>query len=156
MPFEKSVGAVLFRREKRKIYYLLIKHPENDGYYGHWDFPKGHIKKGEKWGDALRREIKEETGITKLHIISNFYTWYSYFYRAKYREKEERKKMNKGLNVFKLVTIYLAETNEKKVELSFEHVDYRWLKYEDAHKLLTYKQTKKILEKANRFLASCN
>jgi len=156
MPFEKSVGAVVFRREKKKILYLLIRHPENDGYSGHWDFSKGHIEKGETKEEALRREIKEETGIEKMKIIPGFSEWYQYFYRAKNEERERRKSQKKGINIFKIVTIFLAETTEKRVKLSFEHVDYEWLEYEKARDLITYKRARKVFEKANKFLADKN
>jgi len=153
MPFEKSVGAVVFRREKGKIKYLLLQHPRSGIYRGHWDFPKGHIEKGESWEDTLRREVKEETGITKLQIIPGFSAWIKYFYRAKEREKKEREEAGKGMNIFKIVTYYLAETKSKKVKLSFEHINYEWLGYREALERITYKGAKKVLEKANRYLA---
>ncbi|HBB36965.1 MAG: hypothetical protein UX02_C0002G0175 [Candidatus Moranbacteria bacterium GW2011_GWC1_45_18] len=152
MPFEKSVGAVVFRREKNKILYLLIQHPKSDGFQGHWDFPKGHIEKGETWEDALRREVKEETGITKFEIIPGFYTWYKYFYRAKGNEKKERKASNRGINIFKIVTAYLAKTEEKEVRLSFEHVNFSWLEYKESLKRITYKNSRNAFKEANRFL----
>lgn len=169
MAFEKSVGAVVFRRprtispskkggskvrgeEKGKIKYLLIKHPESGGYQGHWDFPKGHIEKGESWQETLQREVKEETGITKLEIVPDFYTWIKYFYRAKGKERQKRKKQNRGTNIFKIVTYYLAESKQKKVKLSFEHENYAWLEYRDALRRITFENGKKVLRKAHQFL----
>lgn len=49
---EKSAGAVIFRRKNNKIYYLLLRHR-----LGHWSFPRGHIKKGEK----LKKNCKERS-----------------------------------------------------------------------------------------------
>ena len=43
MPREKSAGAVIFRREDSKIYYLLLHYTAR-----HWDLSKGHIEEGEK------------------------------------------------------------------------------------------------------------
>ncbi|MDD5490150.1 MAG: diadenosine tetraphosphate hydrolase, partial [Candidatus Moranbacteria bacterium] len=57
-----------------------------------------------------------------------------------------------GLNIFKVVTYYIFETKTKRIILSREHIDYKWLEYKKAYELLTYKQTKKVLEKANKFL----
>ena len=56
MERERSAGAIIFREEKRKIYYLLL-HYES----GHWDFPKGHVEKEEKEKETVKREIREET-----------------------------------------------------------------------------------------------
>jgi len=135
MPIEKSAGAVLFVRENKKIKYLLLKHS-----LGHWDFPKGNIEKGEKIEDTVRREIKEETGISRVVFISNFKHWIKYFYRLK------------GKTVFKIVTFLLAEAKTKKVKLSFEHVGYKWLDFNKAMKLLKFRNSKEILKMANEFL----
>jgi len=157
MPFEKSVGAVVFRREKKNILYLVLRHPSPKTKTSqYWNFPKGHIEKGESWKDTLRREVEEETGIKNLKIFPDFYVWNKYFYRAKGREREKRKKSKIGINIFKIVTYHLAETKKDKVRLSHEHIDHKWLDYKKALDLLTYKQTKKVLEKANRHLESLN
>ncbi|RLG60142.1 MAG: diadenosine tetraphosphate hydrolase, partial [Candidatus Hydrothermarchaeota archaeon] len=41
MLVEKSAGVIIFRRDE-EIKYLLLKYG-----YGHWDFVKGNIEKGE-------------------------------------------------------------------------------------------------------------
>lgn len=151
MAFEKSIGAVVFRREKRKILYLALLHPR-DSKEEYWNFPKGHVEKGETWEDTLRREVKEETGIKSLKIIPDFYVWNRYFYRAKGEERKKRKKSEKGINIFKIVMYYLAETKVKRIKISHEHIGYKWLEYKEALKLLTYKQTKKALKRGNDFL----
>lgn len=156
MPFEKSVGAVIFRREGRKILYLvLLKTPRKPNAPDYWGFPQGHVEKGENWEDTLKREIREETGINDLKPIPEIYSWIKYFYRAVGEEAKKRKRKKVGLNVFKLSTFYLAETRKKKVKLSREHIDYKWLEYKKAYELLTFKQTKKVLEKANKHLVAC-
>jgi 8-oxo-dGTP pyrophosphatase MutT (NUDIX family) len=155
MPFEKSVGAVVFRREKKKIKYLvLLKTPRKPGAKDYWGFPQGHIEKGETWQDALKREVCEETGLKDLKIIPDFYAWVKYFYRAVGEEAKKRKRKNVGLNIFKISTFYLAEAKTEKIKLSHEHIGYKWLEYKKAYKLLTFKQTKKVLEKANQFLVA--
>ncbi|OGI27020.1 MAG: hypothetical protein A2359_04235 [Candidatus Moranbacteria bacterium RIFOXYB1_FULL_43_19] len=142
-------------KEKKKILYLvLLKTPRKPNSPDYWGFPQGHIEKGETWQDALKREVWEETGIKIVKIIPNFYSWVKYFYRAVGGEAKKRKKKKIGLNVFKIATFYPAETKTEKIKLSHEHIDYKWLEYKNAHELLTYKQTKKVLEKANRYLIS--
>ena len=43
------------------------------------DLPKGHIEQGEAPETAALREVEEETGISKLHIVNNLHsTWHCY------------------------------------------------------------------------------
>ena len=43
------------------------------------DLPKGHIEKGENPEQSALREVEEETGISKLHIIKELpSTWHCY------------------------------------------------------------------------------
>ena len=43
------------------------------------DLPKGHIEKGESPEQAALREVEEETGICKLHIVNELpSTWHCY------------------------------------------------------------------------------
>src|SRR3989338_9215347 len=133
---EKSAGAILFIKEKEPLYLLL--HYES----GHWDFPKGHVEAGETDLDTVRREVKEEAGITNIEILQNFKEKIHYFY-----------KMNNEL-MSKDVVFYLAKTNTKDVKLSFEHIGFAWVSYEKAMEKLTYKNAKDILQKAHEFLKS--
>lgn len=41
-----------------------------------WDLPKGKMKKGESPKDAARREVSEETGVTKLSIVDELPSTY--------------------------------------------------------------------------------
>ncbi|MDO8486654.1 MAG: NUDIX domain-containing protein [Candidatus Staskawiczbacteria bacterium] len=146
MPKEKSAGAVIFRIENGKPFYLLLRY-----FSGHWEFAKGHIEKGESNEETVKREIEEETGIKEIKIIPGFKEYVKYFFRASYGLKGEEKK--KAPWIFKLVVFYLAQTKEIEVKISKEHKDFIWLPYEDAFKKLTYKNAKNILKKANDFVA---
>jgi 8-oxo-dGTP pyrophosphatase MutT (NUDIX family) len=145
MPKETSAGAVVFRKQNNEIYYLLLHYEA-----GHWGFPKGHIEKGESEEKAARREVKEETGLEDIKIIKGFKEYIKYIFRDIYGLKEEEKK--KAPWIFKIVIYYLAETKTKEIKISFEHIGYEWLPYEEALKRLTFKNAKEILTKANKFL----
>lgn len=136
MSVEKSAGAVVFRRSKNKIEYLLLHY----GAGRHWDFPKGHVEKGETEKETVLRETKEETGITDLEFAPGFRKEIKYFYKRD------------GKTVLKKAVFYLAETKAKKVKISFEHTGYKWLPYESAMQQLTFKNAKQILEAANNSL----
>ena len=155
MPQEKSAGAIVFRREPsyaktsegkdNQIYYLLLHYQS-----GHWEFPKGHVERGETEEQTVVREVAEETGIKDLKILPGFKQYIKYFFRRSYGLKGEARK--KAPWVFKLVIFYLAETKTKEIKISFEHKGYKWLPYEEALKQLTFKNAKEILRKAQSFL----
>lgn len=136
MKREKSAGAVIFRKDKG-IKYLLL-HYES----GHWDFVRGNIEKEEDEKETVKREIKEETGISDVKFVNNFRETINYYYR---KSKEL---------IFKEVIFYLVGTRDKDVKLSYEHIGYSWLSFEKALKKLTFKTAKSVLEKANEFVVN--
>ncbi|MEK6570160.1 MAG: NUDIX domain-containing protein [Bacteroidota bacterium] len=131
MPREISAGAVIFRKTKKGAEFLLLQYE-----LGHWDFVKGNVEKREEEKETVRREIEEETGITRLRFIEGFRETIKYFYKWK------------GENIFKIVTYYLVETRQKSVKLSYEHIGFEWLPYEAAREKLTFKNSKEVLKKA--------
>ncbi len=161
MPVEKSAGAIIFRKEEGKVYYLLLHYPtqakrrvgdegklqrrqtsSTDSKKEYWDLPKGHIEKGEEIEGTVRREVEEETGLKNIELVEGFKETVKYFFRVKDK------------NILKFVTFYLAETKTKEVKISEEHIGFEWLPYKEALKKLTFKNAKGILQKANDFLSA--
>ena len=56
--------------------------------------------------------------------------------------------------VNKTVIYYLAETKSNKVVLSFEHVNFAWLNFEDALDKLSFDNSKRVLKNAKEFLSN--
>ncbi|MBT9133209.1 MAG: putative mutator protein MutT4 [Firmicutes bacterium] len=141
MPVEKSAGAIIFRREKNQIKYLLLHYPSGSRTSKDYlDLPKGHIEKGENELDAAKREVEEETGLKDIEFTKDFKETIRYFFKAE------------GKTILKLVTFYLVKTNEKEVKISREHIGYKWLPYKEAIKQLTFKNAKEVLKKADKLL----
>jgi len=136
---ERSAGAVVFRRDGSKIFYLLLLYKAK-----HWDFPKGHVEKGEGDGDAAIREIEEETGIKNPKIIEGFREEIKYSFRGSYLGKKKL--------INKTVIFFLAETKTSKIKISFEHSGFDWLVFEEAFRRITHKNSKRILQEADSFL----
>ena len=106
-----------------------------------WDFPKGNVEGKESQLNAARRETEEETGLTKIRFQDKFSKKVQFFYRKE------------GNTIFKQVTYYLAELMaEQDVKISEEHSGYKWLGYKDAMKTLTHKNSKEVLEAADKFI----
>jgi 8-oxo-dGTP pyrophosphatase MutT (NUDIX family) len=133
---EKSAGCILFHINTGNIYYLLLRYG-----VGHWSFPKGIIEVGEEEQEAAIREVQEETGISHIVVKDNFKEKIHYFYRRQ------------GKIIQKEVVYFLAESKEKKVTLSFEHSDYKWLTFKAALKQLSFKNAKTVLKKAHQLVS---
>ena len=131
---EKSCGAVVFLKNEETKYLLL--HYEA----GHWDFVKGNVEPNESEKETVTRELQEETGIVDARFIDDFREKIDYFYRRQ------------GTTIHKEVVFFIIETHTETVKLSFEHVGYTWLNYEDAMEKLTFKNAKDILQKAHKVL----
>ncbi|MBI4447546.1 NUDIX domain-containing protein [Candidatus Woesearchaeota archaeon] len=135
MPLEFSCGAVIFKERKKERNYLLLCKEE-----GYWEFAKGNKENSETAKATVIREAREETGIRDLKFVEGFKEKTSWFY------KRENK------TIYKQVVWLLAETKKEKIKLSFEHKGYKWLAYGEALKQLTFKDSKKLLTKANNLL----
>ena len=143
MSIEKSAGAVIFRKEEGKKYYLLLHYPNGVSHRtakDYWDLPKGHIEKGETLEDTAKREVEEETGLEDIEIAPGFKETIKYFFR--WEEK----------NVMKFVTFFVAETKTKEVKISKEHIGFEWLLFKEALDKLSFKNAKEIIKAANDFL----
>lgn len=137
---EQSAGAIIFRRHGRGILYLLLQHTR-----GHWAFPKGHIEKGERSIDTARREINEETGISRIRFLPG------YKETTKFRFKWPPKTLDAESRL-KFVVFYLGEVFSGKVILSEEHKAFRWVPYETALQILKHRNDKELLNKANNLV----
>ncbi len=128
---EKSAGVVVFNDGR----YLLLHYEA-----GHWDFPKGHVEKGESDVQAALRELKEETGIVDAEVLPGFSDGIRYFFKKE------------GKTIVKEVVFFVARTKTEKVTLSHEHKGFIWLPFKEAVVKLTYDNAKNVLKKAEAFL----
>ncbi len=139
----------MFRNTSQGRKYLLLQHQPQGKITrnppildGHWDFPKGHIEKGEKTEDAVRREVKEEAGLSKIELVPDFKETVRYF--VNYKD---------GIRSLKFVAYFLARTARARVKISWEHKAYKWLPFAEAYETITYKTSKDVLKKAHEFLS---
>ena len=86
---------------------LLFLRRNNQPAKGQWWFPGGRIRKGESLEEALRREVKEETGLeVSSYKLINVYS----------RVFPER---------HTIAIAYLCKCKKGKVKLNNEHSEYR-------------------------------
>ncbi len=99
---------------ENKNHFLFLK--KKDFLGGDYDLPGGRKKQGGKDLLALKREVKEETGleITTIQFLNNWQVDVS----------------SKGINLNGKT--YLRPVNSNEVILSEEHFDYKWLPKEQV------------------------
>ena len=128
MRYEKSCGAVIFRRaEDWNV--LLIRHTKGR----HISFPKGHVEAGETESQTAEREIREETGL-RVRVDRRF--------RAENR-------YNIRPDTHKLVVIFAALTEQEEITPQPEEIaEAFWVPIEKAATRLTYERDRKIMRDA--------
>lgn len=133
MEKEKSCGAVIYRKKFNKIEYLLICSKKGH----HWSYPKGHVENLETEEETALREIFEETGL-KPKLDTNFRFMVTY---------------SPKVGVIKDVIYFLGEISNQKVKIQVEEVlNYKWLPYHEALKMVTHDNERNILLEANKYL----
>ena len=139
--YRKAVFIVTYSNIEDKIYYLILKRKL---HWKGWEFPKGGMKFFETKKHAVKREIKEETGL-KILKINKFNLKGKYRYN---REFKDRPKII-GQNY----TLFAVKTKKGKVKLDkLEHSGYKWMNFNEAMKKLTWKNQKKCLKVVNAYL----
>ena len=129
---ETSCGLIL----RNGDLILLLRYPQ-----GHWGFPKGHVEENDLSHQATPiRELEEETGITDVEIIGNWFTSTKYTY------------MKKNIPTEKEVHWFPARTNSMDISLSEEHTDYIWIDVDSAEEMITFEEEVGVLQEARKIL----
>ncbi len=141
MKYRKGIFIVVYFKTKKGIKYLILKRKL---HWKGWEFPKGGIKKSETTLNALKREVKEETGQTPFNI-KKFNVFGKYKYEKKLKDRE---------NVIgQTYILYSAEIKPKKIKLDkLEHTDYKLVDFKSALKKLTWANQRKCLRITNKRL----
>ncbi len=79
-----------------------------------WEFPGGHLEKGEQPEEGLKREVKEETGL-EIKVETPVYS-----------SAYENRHGNWTFGV-----VYLCLVEEEDVSISQEHEEWGWIKPEE-------------------------
>lgn len=88
----KPTNAIILENERGEILLTRRKYLPKKGY---WDLPGGFLKLNETFEESLRREIKEELGVS----IVNFSYFSSYHDRYLYR----------GVNYYKVICTFMGK-----------------------------------------------
>lgn len=122
------VSAVLLSEIEGEPKLLLMKHVKGD----FWCHVAGKLEIGETAGQAILREIQEETAIQVQQLFS-----------ADYLEKF----YEPSLNVIELIPAFVGFCNENQaVLLNHEHRQYQWCSLSEAKALVIFSNQKKLYD----------
>jgi 8-oxo-dGTP pyrophosphatase MutT (NUDIX family) len=138
---EFSAGGVVVRRLRSRWHVAAIRPA---GKTDVWALPKGLIGRGEGAAETALREVAEETGVQgrlvgKLGDVRYVYTW-------------------RGERVFKVVSFFLVRYSRGRLgdippAHRHEVAETRWLRLDEAPRLLAYGGEREMAGKAQEFLA---
>ncbi len=135
LKYEKSCGAVIFRKTRGKYAVLLIR----NRYADFWSFPKGHVEPGENEYQTAIREVKEETGID-VKIENGFRMESVYF-------------IGKKKNVEKKVVYFASLTTRAYIEPQEEEIAaFRWFFEDQFPEDRTFENDRMIFTEALKFI----
>lgn len=138
MKYIKSCGFIAFRRGDGENQYLVIR-----SHNGDVGFPKGHTEPGESETETALRELKEETGV-EVKIVPGFRWQIEY-------------PLPHMADCIKTSVYFLGECISDTIILQEEEVAYAaFVPYSEAVVMLTFDQTREILQEAETFLTKEN
>ena len=125
LPLRLGVGAIVLN-DRNKVFVGKRK----DNPVDRWQMPQGGVDEGEKLIDAMKRELKEETGIKNIKILKEIDGWYEYelpenllgkIWSGKYRGQKQKW----------FIVKFLGKDNEIDLETSnCEFIQWKWLDVE--------------------------
>ena len=127
----RVVDCYVYRRTDNGIVYLLMKRNLNKIYEHLWQGVAGKIEEGEMSSEAAIRELKEETGLSPVNMfvadhVSKFYEVHG--------------------DRINLVPVFGIEVDSEIINLSEEHISYKWVDINEALNTLVWNGQKKGIQ----------
>tara|TARA_B100002051_G_scaffold184519_1_gene174639 strand:- start:1277 stop:1750 length:474 start_codon:yes stop_codon:yes gene_type:complete len=135
LPLRLGVGIVVLNKKNEVFVAKRIDNPKN-----FWQMPQGGVDKGEKFYDAAKRELKEETNIKTIRFIKEIDTFTSYLlpdellgiiWKGKYKGQKQK------------WFIVKFEGDEKEINIKTkypEFLDWKWVNVDEiTNKVVKFK-----------------
>ena len=127
----RVVDCYVYHRTDNGIVYLLMKRNLNKIYEHLWQGVAGKIEEGETSSEAAIRELKEETGLSPVNMfvadhVSKFYEVHG--------------------DRINLVPVFGIEVDSEIINLSEEHISYKWVDINEALNTLVWNGQKKGIQ----------
>ena len=148
LPMRNGVGAVVLNKNNKVF---VGKRIDNPGKF--WQMPQGGVDEGEKYFDAMKRELFEETGIKDFEVIKEIEGMTEYelpdyllgkIWKGKYRGQKQKWFVMRFVGNDSEINIHTKKP---------EFLDWKWIDLKDltkiavSFKLDVYKSLKQEVSK---------
>ena len=150
LPLRLGVGIILLNKENKVFVGRRLDNPLK-----FWQMPQGGIDNGESFFQAAKRELEEETAITKVKLIKELDDWLIYnlpddllgkIWQGKYRGQKQKW----------FVMKFEGEDQEINVNTkSPEFLEWKWVNPDELPKIVVNFKTdiyKTLLVKLNNII----
>ena len=142
-----QVQGIVFRKIDGRMQYLLLRRIPSIGRF--WQPVTGGLEEGETKIEALKREVLEETRIRNIVRIIEGVHYYEFTSTHPFWDSFKRET---GQALLKEYVFGVEISSNEKIAIGWEHSEYRWVSFEEALKLLKWKDNKEALRKLDEIL----
>ncbi|HYP52567.1 MAG TPA: NUDIX domain-containing protein [Pyrinomonadaceae bacterium] len=127
----ESAGGIVLDRRGRVL--VVSQHGTS------WSLPKGHVEAGEDKLSAARREIREESGVTRLELLADL---------GSYTRHRLSPAGTDDPSELKTIHLFLFRTDEHELQPSDpDNPEARWVEPRDVPALLTHAADREFFAK---------
>lgn len=150
LPMRRGIGVIVLNKNNE-----VFVGKRKDNPIDKWQMPQGGIDGNETALDAMKRELEEETSITKIKILKELDKEFEYelpanllgkIWRGKYRGQKQKWFIVKFIG------------NDNEINLNTKHpefIEWKWIDYENLPEVIVdFKKEvyKKILIELKKFI----
>ena len=150
LPLRIGVGAIVLNNEDK-----VFVGKRKDNPIDKWQMPQGGVEENEKYIDAMKRELCEETSVTSIKILKEFDEWLEYelpenllgiIWKGKFRGQKQKWFISRFIG------------NDSEINVKTQHpefIEWKWIEMSELPNVIVdFKKDvyKKILIKLKEFI----
>jgi len=150
LPLRIGVGIIVLNSNNK-----VFVGKRKDNPIDKWQMPQGGVDPGETFLEAMKRELKEETGIKKIEVLKELDYWLEYelpknlvgiIWKGKYRGQKQKW----------FIARFLGSDNEINLNTKKpEFIEWKWLEINELPNVIVdFKKNvyKKLVEELDKFI----
>ena len=124
LPMRQGVGIIVLNKDNK-----VFVGKRKDNPIDKWQMPQGGIDSNETPLNAMKRELEEETSITKIEVLKEIENWLEYelppsllgkIWKGKYRGQKQKW----------FIVKFIGDENEINLKTKHpEFIDWKWIDY---------------------------